>query len=139
MRIDKLNANDTRNILLTGRIGGADLFPSNRSLVCLANQVEAKTGSKEASDNVQFCVNTGNTVTQGTTTPSGTFPSFQPRVTTAPQQTQPQPNTTKGGVTVYPAPTTQTAPPTGPEMLGLISLLPAGLGGLYLRRKTTVK
>lgn len=46
-------------------------------------------------------------------------------------------NTTKGGFQVLGAkPMTQT-PATGPEMFGLLGLLPAGLSGLILRRKAS--
>ena len=39
--------------------------------------------------------------------------------------------TTKGGLTATPA--------TGPEMLPLISLIPGGLAGLFLRKKSVKK
>lgn len=41
---------------------------------------------------------------------------------------------TKGGLPVAPAPKVAVTPPTGPEMLPLIGLLPAGIGGWFLRR-----
>lgn len=51
------------------------------------------------------------------------------------QQNQPK---TKGGNTfVEPAPTVKTQPNTGPELLGLIGLIPAGIIGWKLRRKTS--
>ncbi len=46
--------------------------------------------------------------------------------------------TTKGGLPIFPVPQKQfTAPATGPEMLSLVGLIPAALGGFYLRRKTS--
>lgn len=42
---------------------------------------------------------------------------------------------TKGGLPVKPAPPLKQTPATGPEMLPLIGLIPAGLAGIYLRRK----
>lgn len=46
------------------------------------------------------------------------------------------PPTTKGGLPVdTPPPATQT-PGTGPEALGLLSLIPAAAAGIFLRRKT---
>lgn len=44
--------------------------------------------------------------------------------------------TTKGGLPVLSAPGLKQTPATGPEMLGLIGLIPAGLGGLLLRRRS---
>lgn len=44
--------------------------------------------------------------------------------------------TTKGGLPVHPAPKAKSTPQTGPEALALIGLIPAGLSGLYLRKRT---
>lgn len=49
---------------------------------------------------------------------------------------QKQPVTTKGGLPVLPPTKAVVTPPTGPEMLGLIGLLPAGLSGWFLRKKS---
>lgn len=43
----------------------------------------------------------------------------------------------KGSITLYPAPTAQSNPNTGPEMLGLLALIPAALAGFTLRKKAT--
>lgn len=43
---------------------------------------------------------------------------------------------TKGGLPVFPPPKVFTTPPTGPELIPLIGLLPAGLSGWFLRRKS---
>ncbi len=45
--------------------------------------------------------------------------------------------TTKGGFPVLGTPTVKQTPATGPEMLPLFGLIPAGLGGLFLRRKAS--
>ena len=45
--------------------------------------------------------------------------------------------TTKGGLPVMPAPVITQTPSTGPEMLPLIGLIPAGLGGLFLRKRAS--
>lgn len=47
--------------------------------------------------------------------------------------------TTKGGLPVFPSPKITTTPPTGPELIPLIGLLPAGIGGWFLRRKSILK
>ena len=44
---------------------------------------------------------------------------------------------TKGGLPVLPAPVIKETPPTGPGLLSLIGLIPAALGGFYLRRKAS--
>ena len=43
---------------------------------------------------------------------------------------------TKGGLKVFPAPSVTTTPPTGPEMLPLIGLIPTGVLGFILRKKS---
>ena len=48
-----------------------------------------------------------------------------------------QKTTTKGGLPVLSAPGLKQTPATGPEMLSLIGLIPAALGGLLLRRKAS--
>lgn len=45
--------------------------------------------------------------------------------------------TTKGGLPVLSAPGLKQTPATGPEMLGLIGLIPAALGGLFFRKRTS--
>jgi uncharacterized repeat protein (TIGR01451 family) len=45
--------------------------------------------------------------------------------------------TTKGGLPVMPAPVITETPATGPEMLPLLSLIPAGIGGLLLRKRSS--
>lgn len=45
-------------------------------------------------------------------------------------------NQTKGGLPVYNTSNAQTTPGTGPEMFGLISLIPAAGAGFWLKRKT---
>jgi uncharacterized repeat protein (TIGR01451 family) len=138
---DKLNANETKNYVISARIQGTDVFPADRPLTCLANQAQVKAGARVSSDNVQFCVKTGNqeVASAVTKTPQPT-PQPTRAVSTGKPATQPQPqptsSTTKGGVTIYPAPQTTKSPPTGPELLGLIGLLPVAGAGFYLRRKS---
>lgn len=45
---------------------------------------------------------------------------------------------TKGGLPVFPPPKVVTTPPTGPELIPLISLLPGGLAGWFLRKKSSI-
>jgi len=48
-----------------------------------------------------------------------------------------QNTTTKGGFQVLGTPTVKQTPATGPEMLPLFGLIPAGISGLFLRRKAS--
>ena len=104
-KIPNLNADESRKYIIEGKVVSADMLPSGQGVVCVVNQAAAKTGNNESLDNSQFCIE--RTVI-----------------------------TTKGGIPVMDAPKgLKQTPSTGPEMLALIGLIPAGLGGLYLRKR----
>jgi hypothetical protein len=73
------------------------------------------------------CAQVASATATGTVTPSPTR---------KPQPTTPTPAQTKGGLKVQPPSKATTTPATGPEMLGIIALVPAAAAGLWLRRKT---
>lgn len=52
---------------------------------------------------------------------------------------QKQQTTTKGGLPIVPPTTVTTTPATGPELLPLIGMIPTGIAGFLLRRKTQFK
>lgn len=107
--------------------------------ICVANQVEAKSGfTNLARDFVTFCIDRGiPSPTADTTAPS--FPSGQTKGgQEAPTPLPTQTNITKGGKQVYPAPSTDKNPNTGPELFALIGLLPAAVTGLWFRRKSRI-
>ena len=129
-RVDRLEAGQSRTITLEGKIMPANALPgTNTSVTCVVNQAIAEQGRNRASDNAEFCLQK--------VPPS---PQQQPQ---SPNRTQPQAPTatvTKqptGTMPVYEVPTTKTSPTTGPELLGLIGLVPAAAAGFYLRRKTS--
>lgn len=107
-----MNPGETRSFILIGAITDASQI-SNGQVVCVINQATESNNSQTSSDNAQFCIE-------------------KPSVTPTPVT----PNTTKGGLPVYPAQPGTTTPPTGPEALALIALLPSGAAGLFLRRKS---
>lgn len=103
---DSLNPGETRTFSVQGQIVDAKGLPDN--VTCVVNQVTATTNTGQMSqDNAQFCIQKAI----GTTT-------------------------TKGGLPVLPAPKVTSTPPTGPELLPLIGLLPAGLSGWFMRKKS---
>jgi uncharacterized repeat protein (TIGR01451 family) len=109
--IDSLSAHESRVYFLSGIVAAADKLPANQNSLCVVNQAIGMVNNKKSQDNAQFCLN-------------------KPTQTTAP-------TTTKGGTPVYkPSPTKKT-PSTGPEALSLLSLLPIGAAGAYLRRKSS--
>ncbi|HSA83432.1 MAG TPA: hypothetical protein VLF20_00915 [Patescibacteria group bacterium] len=68
--------------------------------------------------------------TEAAATPTQPTPTPQPIV---PSNTT---NATKGGLPVEQPAQATTTPGTGPELLSLAALIPAGAMGIYLRRKT---
>ncbi len=124
--IDQLKEGETKRITIKARTAKADQFPGN-AIACLINQAQAytdRTKNNPSQDNVRFCVQRQGQITQP---PSNGGPTPTPVR---------QPDTTKGGLPVQPQPNAKTSPKTGPEALALIALLPSGLIGLLLRKKT---
>jgi len=104
-----LNPGETRVFTLQGQVQDSKGLPSNQTVTCDVNQAQgtADNGQK-STDNSQFCVE---------------------------KQMVP---TTKGGLPILPVPQKQfQSPPTGPEVLALVGLIPSGLAGFYLRRRTS--
>lgn len=119
--IDRLDKGQARTITVQTRVVGQEALAGS-DITCLANLVRAftdDTRNNPSTDTTKFCIEAQQV-------------SEQP---SAPQQPG-VPPTTKGGLPIAPQPQSATSPRTGPEMLALIGLLPAGLGGLLLRRKT---
>lgn len=105
--IPSLKANESKSYTIKGKVVNSSSLPADQAVNCVVNQAKAIADRQESSDLSQFCIE--KTVT-----------------------------TTKGGIPVMDAPKgLKQTPSTGPEMLALIGLIPAGLGGLYLRRKTS--
>lgn len=106
-KIFNLNINESRTYSISGKVVSSDQLPSDQSVTCMANQASASVGNETSTDNSQFCV--------------------EKTATTA---------TTKGGLPVYPAPSMNQTPATGPEMLPLLGMIPTALAGFALRRKS---
>ncbi|MBI4097738.1 MAG: DUF11 domain-containing protein [Candidatus Levybacteria bacterium] len=106
IKISELKANESRKYVL---VASVNAVPRN---VCLANYATVKASNSEADDNSKFCL----LASQGVPLEPG--------------------QTTKGGLPLMPSPKgiSQT-PPTGPELISLLGLIPAFLAGAYLRRR----
>ncbi len=119
--VNDLNSNETRTFNIVGKVVKAENLPVSQGTVCVVNQATAKDASNSGNpsvDNAQLCIQ-----------------KDLPAVTT-------QPTTvveTKGGIKVFPPQKVLTTPATGPEMLPLIGLIPTGLLGAFLRKKSLVK
>lgn len=113
VKIDKLTPNESKTVDIVGQIVSSGELPSDQTIVCgdqTTNQAIVTVDSLSEKDNAQLCI----------------------------QKEAVGGVETKGGLKVFPAPKATTTPPTGPELLGLIALLPAGIGGLILRRKSQI-
>lgn len=126
--IQTLNAGETQTFTITARTVSADNLSKNR--VCgdpdmVINQGIAAVNNVAVQDNAKFCIEkpaaVGGPVV--VTQPTGVPGKGQPTVT-------------KGGLKVFPAPLVTKTPPTGPEMLALAALLPTGLLGQFLRKRS---
>lgn len=119
--IAELKKDETKRVSIKARSVKAEQFPWGENVVCLVNQAltfTSRTKNNPSQDNSRFCIQRQGPTRQEVI-PSPTIP--------------PQ---TKGGLPVAPQPQTRTTPKSGPEMLSLMALIPAGIGGFLLRRKT---
>lgn len=107
--ISNLEAGKSDTQTITGKIVGFNSLPADKSVVCVTNQSQAASNNAVVLDTAQVCI-------------------------------EKQVITTKGGIpTVFEAPKGKTTPPTGPELLPLIGLIPAGFTGFFLRKKSSLR
>ncbi len=129
--VDNLQPNETRTFNLSAQAVAENQLSSDTN--CVVNQSSATANGQTSQDNAQFCIQKSaqpvTTTTPATTTT--TMVNGQPVTTVVNQPTE-----TKGGLKVFPAPQTVTTPPTGPEALPLLGMLPTGLLGYFLRKKS---
>lgn len=104
--LDNLAPNETRIFIVIGRVITSTQLPTS-GIVCVVNQVIATASEGAISqDNSQFCI--------------------ERKIAT----------TTKGGFPILsPVPVT-TTPSTGPESLALFAMIPTGIAGWFLRKKS---
>jgi uncharacterized repeat protein (TIGR01451 family) len=103
--MENLNANETREVVISTKVVDASALPSSQSITCTVNKVTAQENNgATAQDSSQLCIE------------KQIFAAPTPQVfTTVP---------------------VKTIPNTGPEMLPLLGLIPLGLTGLMLRKKS---
>lgn len=104
--INNLDKGQTNNQTFVAQSINGNNLPQNAGIVCLVNKATA----------------TDNNGTQATDTSSFCIQKPIVNLTPTPQ--------------IFEKVTTKQIPATGPEMLPLIGLIPAGLTGFYLRRKS---
>lgn len=110
-KFNNLKPNESRKFMVIGTINNVG------KTTCVVNYTSVRSGNLKADDNSRFCLEKSECV-QG--------PALQ----------QPSEPTTKGGFPVMNAPKGMTeTPATGPSSLPLLSLLPLGLAGFYIRKK----
>jgi uncharacterized repeat protein (TIGR01451 family) len=106
--VKDLKAGESRKFTVQGKTANTNQLPSAQGISCVVNQATATSDNgQQSSDNSQFCIE------------------------------KPVLGVTKGGLKVAPAPSMAVTPPTGPEMLPLIGLVPSAIAGFFLRRKAS--
>ena len=104
-----LASNESRDFVLSAKVGSLGQLPIGEAIVCVVNQANALIdNSVVSSDNVEFCIEKKAEVLPAT----------------------------KGGLKVLPPQKVTATPSTGPEALALIALIPTGLAGYFLRKRT---
>lgn len=134
-----LETKKTSRVNIETKVKAKSSLPATSPVICVANQVEARSGFNNLGrDFVTFCIDNASTAEAAAATT--TSPSFPDRTKGGQSVTTPSPTpptSTKGGQVVHPAPNTTNNPNTGPEALALIGLIPAGVAGLWFRKKTS--
>lgn len=127
MTVKDLKPNESKKLMLVGRIVEAGQIPGDQMITCVINFVTGTADNQTSADNAQFCIEkSGQPLT-----------IKQPGPTTVPPQ--PIEGTTKGGLKVFPQPSVKTTPPTGPEALALFGLIPTAGIGYFLRKRSKIK
>lgn len=108
--VNDLNSKESKDFKIVGKVVPINQLSINNT-ACIVNQATATSNGQTSQDNAQFCI--------------------EKKV-----QEQAAPTTTKGGLTIYPPTQVITTPPTGPEALPLLALLPTGIAGFILRKKS---
>ncbi len=107
--VENLKPNELRIYTIMGRVALESQIPSDKGVICVINQTIAKNmdnTSEIAQDNSQFCLEKKTAVT------------------------------VKSGFPVFPTSPISKTPSTGPEALVLFSLIPTGIAGWILRKKS---
>jgi uncharacterized repeat protein (TIGR01451 family) len=104
--LNNLNGGKSQTFNVQAKVVDGANIPFANGVVCVVNQAFGRTSDGQTSqDNSQLCISKTTVIK------------------------------TKGGLPVMPAPKIITTPPTGPEMLPLLALIPTGIAGFILRRK----
>lgn len=112
--LQDLKPGESRAFVITGKVASIDKLPQDKGIVCVTNQSFVSTNGKTSQDNARFCIQ--KPVLGGKVVPV-------------------VPTETKGGQKIFPKPEVTTTPPTGPEALALVALVPSALAGFVLRKK----
>ena len=108
--IGNFPANEARTYTVQGKIADANSFSFANGTTCVVNQsIMNASNGQSAQDNAQFCIQLTTTTTVVAT---------------------------KGGLPVVSTAPITVTPSTGPGMLSLLALIPTGLAGFILRRKS---
>lgn len=104
-----LQKGESRTFTISGKVVGSEQLPKDKGVTCVENKAVASTNGQTSEDKTQLCI----------------IKEVLPAVT-------------KGGIPVLPPKKVPVTPPTGPEMLGLLGLIPSGILGFILRKKTSL-
>lgn len=110
--VNNLAPNESRFFTIIGRVTNVSSLPQDKTVTCVVNQASASSSDNPSQASIsssQLCI-------------ERTLP--------------PAPQTTKGGLPVFPAPSTQNTPSTGPEALPFLLLIPTAATGIFLRKKS---
>lgn len=127
-----LKKDETRVVTIQLMTSRLEDLPQNNNPLCTINRSEVSSGRELSEDNATVCVRRNQSPTNQNSTSEQNPSSNQPQGQTMDQ--------TKGGLPIFPQNqpgVTKNSPSTGPGLVLLGSLIPVGLMGLILRRKSS--
>lgn len=113
-KISKLTPGQNQIFTIVGQTSADSSYPSDKTIICVTNQVQVTENSLNSQDSSQFCIQRENITPIPTSTVS--------YVTTTPT---PQ---------VMQTTTATTTPSTGAEMFAWLALIPGGISGVFIRK-----
>jgi uncharacterized repeat protein (TIGR01451 family) len=105
--LGSLKAGETKTVKLTAATASQSALPTDQGTTCLTNTARAQAGAIASEDRAAYCIQVLNGVP-----------------------------TSKNGLPVYPESRVGITPKTGPEAIALAALLPGGIAGYLLRKRT---
>lgn len=129
-KFDSLEAKERKTYEITGKIASAKDIP--QPTMCFINVASTTVRGSTSQTNTQYCVQKTQTTNQQPTPEQPTTPTTKGGL-----PVQDVPTQSNNGKLVYAPQSLKQVPPTGAETIAWMALLPTGLIGMLLRKRSS--